>query len=125
MFIETISSESSDTDTIKFSVAETIGGQVGGGGLGGGPEGQGRKKRQAGQEGQQGGPPDGPPDGFGGGPGLNPGGNFQQGQQGEPEPPEVNEDFSRDADFLQLYMELTPDVRHVIGHRLTQAWTSL
>ena len=93
--------------------------------LGGGPGGQGRKKRQAGQEGQQGGPPDGPPDGFGGGPGLNPGGNFQQGQQGEPEPPEVNEDFSRDADFLQLYMELTPDVRHVIGHRLTQAWTSL
>ena len=49
----------------------------------------------------------------------------QFGGRGEPEPPEVNEDFSRDADFLQLYMELTPGVRHLIGHRLTQAWTSL
>ena len=124
MLIDTISDESTGkvaetvAETVSETIADTVGNQVSGGGL------TGRQKRQAGQGGQPNGPLNGPPDGVGGG--LDPGGNFQndQGRQGEPDPPPVNEDFSRDADFLQLYMELTPDVRHRIGHRLTQAWTS-
>ena len=45
-----------------------------------------------------------------GGPGGSAGGSV------EPEPPPVNEDFSRDADFLKLFMELPHFLRHGIGH---------
>ena len=108
MLIDTISDESKGK--VAETVAETVGNQVAG-----------RQKRQA----QQG---PGPGDGSGGGSGGGIGPDderFQPGQQGEPDPPPVNEDFSRDADFLQLYMELSTDVRHVIGHRLSQVLTSL
>ena len=117
MFIDTISDESTGKGNVAETIADTVGNQVAG-----------RQKRQA----EQDGPGGGLGGGFGGGPGGGPGGgifsedgNFPQNQVGPPDPPEVNEDFSRDADFLQLYMELSTDVRHVIGHRLSQVLTSL
>ena len=51
-------------------------------------------------------------DGSGGGRGE----GSQQFGSAEPEPPPVNEDFSRDADFLKLFMELPHYLRHGIGH---------
>ena len=108
MLIDTISDESKGK--VAEIVAETVGNQVAG-----------RQKRQAQQ-----GPGPGGGSGGGSGGGIGPDDErFQPGQQGEPDPPPVNEDFSRDADFLQLYMELSTDVRHVIGHRLSQVLTSL
>ena len=110
MIIDTISDESKGkaAETVAETIADTVGNQVAG-----------RQKRQA-QQGPGGGP------GGGSGGGIGPDDErFQPGQQGEPDPPPVNEDFSRDADFLQLYMELSTDVRHVIGHRLSQVLTSL
>ena len=101
MFIDTISDESTGKGNVAETIADTVGNQVAG-----------RQKRQAEQ--------DGPGGGI-----FSEDGNFPQNQVGPPDPPEVNEDFSRDADFLQLYMELSTDVRHVIGHRLSQAWISL
>ena len=114
MFIDTISDESTGKGNVAETIADTVGNQVAG-----------RQKRQAEQNGPGGGLGGGPGEGPGGGPGGGIDPDDERFQPGPPEPPEVNEDFSRDADFLQLYMELSTDVRHVIGHRLSQVLTSL
>ena len=56
----------------------------------------------------------------GGGEGVYPamggGGGGHGHREGEPDLPSVNADFSRDEDFLKLFMELPHNLRHGIGH---------
>ena len=59
-----------------------------------------------------------PPDGDGPPDDWTPGSGPPDGWAPPDDPPPVNEDFEKNAEFLKLFMSLTPEIRQNIGHRI-------
>ena len=59
----------------------------------------------------------------GSGPGSGPGSN--PGSRRKRETPTVNVEFQREAEFLQIFMDLEADVRYNIGHRIGSRMSEL